>query len=232
MKVAMLGDIHGNALALEVVLNEATSLGVEVLLVTGDLVGYYFEPARVIQLLDPWEKYVVGGNHEEMLKAARLDERFLGDIDARYGSGLRIALEQLTSEQIDWLCDLPHPLEVQLDDCRVLLCHGSPWDSDLYVYPDAAPDLLDRCAIESFDLTVLGHTHYPMMHQMGRSLLVNPGSVGQPRNRQPGAHWAILDTVTRHVEFKREDYDFVATAAEAAVRHPNLPYLAEVLVRT
>lgn len=231
MKVALLADIHGNAQALEVVLNQATSLGVKVLLVAGDLVGYYFEPGKVFKLLDPWEKYVVRGNHEEMLSAARLDKRFLEGVDARYGSGIRIALEQLSSEQIDKLCNLPHPLGVHLDDCSILLCHGSPWDSNFYVYPNTAPDLLGRCFKEGFDVTVLGHTHYPMMYQIGKSLLVNPGSVGQPRNRQPGAHWAIFDTVTRHIEFKRENYDYVAASAEARLLHPNLPYLAEVLVR-
>lgn len=232
MKVALLGDIHGNSLALENVLKEAEHTGVERLLITGDLVGYYFEPHRVLQLLDPWEKYLVRGNHEEMLKAAATDKRLLSEIEPRYGCGLSFALEQLSPEKIDWLSNLPHPLDIQLDECRILLCHGSPWDIDHYVYPDATPEIFSRCAVQDFDVVVLGHTHYPMLKTIGRTLVVNPGSIGQPRNRQPGAHWAILDTKTKHIEFKRQRYDYKSVATQAERLNPELPYLAQVLKRT
>jgi predicted phosphodiesterase len=71
-----------------------------------------------------------------------------------------------------------------------------------------------------------------MVRDSGAVRLINPGSVGQPRNRQPGAQWAILDTSTRQVTLCCEDYDFHSVALEAAARHPELPYLSEVLVRT
>jgi len=232
MKLGLLGDIHGNHLALQAVLAAASSTGVEKLLVTGDLVGYYDAPLQVVEQLQPWERHVVRGNHEDMLNVARSDPEFLTQVDARYGTGLRSAIEQLGEQQLDELCSLPHPLELLIDGRRILLCHGAPWDNDQYVYPDAQPELLERCAVQEFDLVVLGHSHYPMSHRIGKTLVVNPGSVGQPRNRQPGAHWAILDTANCSLQFCREAYDSTALVEECRQSHPELPYLAEVLTRT
>lgn len=231
MKLALLGDIHGNADALRAVLGAAASYGVDELLITGDLVGYYFAPREVLELLQPWRRHVVRGNHEDMLNVARSDPGFLAQVDARYGSGLRAAIEQLNEEQLDELCSLPHPLQLEIDGCRILLCHGAPWDNDRYVYPDAQAELLDQCAVQEFDLVVLGHTHYPMQRRIGNTLVVNPGAVGQPRNRQPGAHWALFDTDTRHLEFHCEQYDASDLVQKCRQRHPELPYLAEVLTR-
>lgn len=231
MKLALLGDVHGNADALQAVISAAISSGVEKLLVTGDLVGYYFAPLQVLELLSTWDKHVVRGNHEDMLNTARFAPEFLAQVDMRYGTGLRTALEQLSKKQIDELCNLPHPLELVIDGCRILLCHGTPWDNDYYVYPDAQPELLERCAMQEFDLVVLGHTHYPMLQKIGKTLVVNPGSVGQPRNHQPGAYWAIFDTVSRKLEFHHEQYDSSQLVQECQQRHPELPYLAEVLIR-
>lgn len=232
MKLGLLGDIHGNNLALQAILEQASSSDVETLLITGDLVGYYYSPLEVLKLLRTWDKYIVRGNHEDMLNTARSDSSFLAQVDARYGSGLRIAIEQLDKEQIDELCGLPHPVELVIDGCKILLCHGAPWDNDCYVYPDAKQELLARCASQEFDLVVLGHTHHPMQHTIGNTIVVNPGSVGQPRNRKPGAHWAVFDTTNRSLEFRQEQYDSSALLQECQQRHPELPYLADVLTRT
>lgn len=231
MKLALLGDFHGNHLALQAVLAAASLSGVEKLLITGDLVGYYDAPLQVLDLLRPWDRHLVRGNHEDMLIVALTNPSFQAQVKARYGTGLSTAIEQLGVQQIDELCNLPHPLELVIDGCRILLCHGAPWDIDQYVYPDAKQELLERCAIQDFDLVVLGHTHYPMQQQIGKTLVVNPGSVGQPRNRQPGAHWAIFDTASRNLEFHQELYDSSALLRECRQRHPELPYLSEVLIR-
>jgi putative phosphoesterase len=231
VKLALLGDIHGNDLALQAVLSAAIAAGAEKLLVTGDLVGYYFYPLRVLELLRPWDKHIVRGNHEDMLVAARRDPAFLTQVDKRYGTGLRAAIEQLDAPQLDELCGLPHPLDLDIDGCRILLCHGASWDIDQYVYPDASPEFLKRFALPEFDLVVLGHTHYPMRHQIGQTLIANPGSVGQPRNRAPGASWAIFDTASHDLKFSTAQYDAAAMARECEYRHPELPYLSEVLLR-
>lgn len=231
MKLGLLGDIHGNHFALEAVLTSAIKRGVERLLITGDLIGYYFWPKETLELLAPWTSDVVRGNHEDMLAMARSDPAFLLRMDAHYGTGLRSTIEQLGTQQIDQLCALPHPLELVIDGCKILLCHGAPWDIDQYVYPDAQLELLERCAVQKFDLVVLGHTHYPMTHKIGRTFVVNPGSVGQPRNRQPGAHWAIFDTASREVNLYCDAYDVGPVIAESRRRHPDIPYLVKILER-
>lgn len=231
MRVGLVGDIHGNDRALRAVLDAAGRAKVDRLLVSGDLVGYYFSPAQVLELLGALECTIVRGNHEAMLAVARENPEYLAAVDARYGSGLRIAIYELGPDQLDGLCGLTHPLEVEIDGMRILLCHGAPWDLDRYIYPDTDTSLVARCASSNFDMVVMGHTHYPMLRRIGSTTLVNPGSVGQPRNRQPGAAWALLDTEDRSVTFHRESYDHVGLAAECTARHPELPYLAEVLLR-
>ena len=232
MKIGILGDIHANSAALSAVLDAARSDGVERLLCTGDIVGYYFRAAEVVRMLREWDVVIARGNHEDMLEAARNDPSRLPGITRKYGGGLAVALDELSAMDLDWLCALPHPARVQVDGLRVLLCHGSPWDNDRYVYPDADDATLARCAATGEDLVVMGHTHYPLHRTMGDAVLLNPGSVGQPRNRRPGAHWALLDTATRAVTLRCETYDTAAVAREARERHPELPYLADVLTRS
>lgn len=231
MRLALLGDIHGNHHALEAVLAAAKKHAAERLLITGDFVGYYFWPKEVLELLAPWNVVAVRGNHENMLVEARRSVDFLGKVDGKYGTGLRIAIDQLDLKQLDELCRLPHPLELIIERCRVLLCHGSPWDSDCYIYPDAEQELFERCALHEFDLVVVGHTHYPMFHRVGNTLLINPGSVGQPRNRIQGAQWALFDTETSEVNFFCETYNAGFVIAESRRRHPDLSYLSEVMER-
>ncbi len=232
MKIALLGDIHGNDAALRSVLRAASVANVDRLLITGDLVGYYFAPLQVLQLLHDWDKDIVCGNHEVMLATARSDCAYLESVDRRYGSGVRIAIEQLSTEQLDKLSTLPHPLELEINGVRILLCHGAPWDLNQYIYPNTEFDLIVRCDLKKYDLVVMGHTHYPMLKNIRKTILVNPGSVGQPRNRQPGASWVLFDTKDCMITFHTENYDLTDLMNECKVRHPELPYLSEVLNRT
>lgn len=231
MKVGILGDIHGNHFALKSVLQSAKRLRVERLVITGDLVGYYFWPNEVLGLLEGWEKDIVRGNHEDMLITARSKPETIEKVTKRYGSGLEVALNELSLGQLDMLCTLPHPLKLNLEGYKILLAHGAPWDNDCYVYPDAAQDILKRCAVDKVDLVVMGHTHYPMMKLVGNVHIVNPGSVGQPRNRKHGAQWALLDTQKNEVTLRSESYDVSVLLDEARKRHPELPYLVDVMIR-
>ena len=232
MKIGVLGDIHGNSLALAAVLERARLEHVERLLITGDLVGYYFAAAEVLRMLNAWDTVIARGNHEDMLAAARIDPSQLASIEKGYGSGIAVALKELSGADLDMLCELPHPVTLKLGNLCVLLCHGAPWDNDYYVYPDADDAVLARCAKSGHDIVIMGHTHYPMLRKIGDVTLLNPGSVGQPRNRQPGAQWATLDSDTGEAVLRNEHYDCAAVADAARARHPELPYLADVLTRT
>ncbi len=232
MKVGLLGDIHGNYLALEAVLNAAKECDVTRFLVTGDLIGYYFWPGKVLELLSSVECTIVKGNHEGMLTSVVENPYLLPPIEKKYGSGLRVVLEQLNNEQVMELIRLPETQNVNINSCDILLCHGSPWDTDQYIYPDASEALLKKCTSFGVNIIIMGHTHYPLYRKIGTTFLINPGSVGQPRNKQPGASWAILDTETKNVTFRNENYPIQSVVDEASHREPMLPYLAEVLVRT
>jgi putative phosphoesterase len=183
-----------------------------------------------MDMLADWDVTAVRGNHEDMLVDALNLPESLVKVSAAYGSGLGTAIETLTQAQLDWLCHLPHPSSFEFDGNSLMLCHGSPWDVNQYVYPDAKADLLESCAQPGYDWVVMGHTHYPMVERVGETLLVNPGSVGQPRNRIPAAHWALLDTASRELKLMTAPYDVAPVVALAVQRHPELPYLANVLM--
>jgi predicted phosphodiesterase len=112
----------------------------------------------------------------------------------------------------------------------VLLCHGAPWDTDEYVYPEASDATFDRCAEAGVDFVIMGHTHCQLAKRVRDSLLINPGSVGQPRRGTGGAEWALLDLDTTSYEHYSESYDSAAVAARARATDPHFPFLQQVLV--
>lgn len=231
MKVAILSDIHGNKAALEAVLKAANKKNFDVMMIAGDFIGYYFWPSEVFALLEDLDPIAISGNHDQMLRIAKEDAHFLSKMCDKYGSGLRVALESLDKKQVDWLFNLPESLEFKVPDGKILICHGSPWENDEYIYPDVSDKSLDRYKSLDANWVIQGHTHYPMYRKIFNSILINPGSVGQPRNGQPGAHWALLDTQSDKVDFYCEQYDYESVAKEALKRHPELPYLANILKR-
>lgn len=234
MKIAILSDIHANATAFQVVLNSLRSKNVDALIIAGDLVGYYFEPKAVLRLVQSFEKpvYLVRGNHEEMLWKAKKSLDQLKEISSKYGPGIEIALDQLTDLEVEWVASLPHPLVVNELDCSILLCHGSPFSIDEYIYPDSPVEKILSSLSEPPDVLIMGHTHYSFVKNIDGCLIVNPGSVGQPRNRIPGAHWALLDTSTMNVDLFVEQYDTSNLQQYCVKLAPQYPYLREVLIRS
>lgn len=230
MKVALLADIHGNALALYAVLKAARINKVDKLLIAGDFVGYYYHPDQVLELLDDWKWEAVSGNHEVML-AQWINGINQAEILKKYGSGIKKANQLLTSNQIELLTNLPSKCKSQIDNYSVLLCHGSPWDQDCYVYPDSTEQVHQQFFKDKHDLVVYGHTHYPVIWEQNNQYVVNPGSVGQPRNRKPGASWALWDTVQHKITLMHEKYDNTELVKECLHNDPQLPYLSNVLTR-
>lgn len=231
MKIALLADIHGNDVALASVLNAAREAAATRLLIAGDFVGYYYKTKSVLDLLATWDWAGVRGNHEDMLRtwADGYDHE---DLRQRYGSGLETACEELPQASIDMLTTLPETCELALAGKTALICHGSPWDPVAYIYPDAAPDIWRKFTTGGQDLVLFGHSHYPVIWREGSTLVVNPGSVGQPRDYRPGACWALWDTDSHTVTLQREPYDAEPVISECQRRDPGLSYLQDVLVRT
>lgn len=231
MLLGLIGDIHGNKEALKAVLNSMLDFKIAKVLVTGDIIGYYFQPKAVIELLFGRTCICARGNHEEMLKRARHNPQELDSIESRYGCGIRLALETLSENQLDQIETIPSTIPLKIGGCKILLCHGTPLSSENYLYPDAPKNVLAKYKSLPYDFVIMGHTHYPMDVKVGSVRLINPGSVGQPRTKEKGAAWAILDTKTREVIFRSESYDATSLINECRIRHPGIPYLAEVLCK-
>ena len=92
--------------------------------------------------------------------------------------------------------------------------------------------MFERFESTKCDWVVLGHTHYPMVKKFGNKTIINPGSVGQTRNRRPGAYWVLFDTKSGSFTCLCEPYDVDHVVAQSKKRHPDIPYLADVLLRT
>jgi len=230
VRIALLSDIHSNTLALNVVLDAAKEFGVEKIFVTGDLIGYYYDAKGVLELLDQWDWVGIRGNHEDMLEDW-MNGRNHQEIERSYGRGIAVTATVLTTAEIEGLLNLPAERIIDINGNRILLCHGSPWDKDSYVYPDAGDDEIGKMFDSDFNLLQYGHTHYPVIWRRNGRCIVNPGSVGQPRDRIPGACWALWDVDTGEIELMRESYDSKPLIAEVARIDPGSTYLAQVLER-
>ena len=228
MKIALLSDIHANSDALLSVLNEAKSESVASLIITGDFVDYYYNAKQVFALLSEWDYVAISGNHEEILLNWK-NNKYREFIKNRFGSGIKTAYETLSKERIKWLTTLPERKEVVIDNKKVLLCHGSPWNRDEYIYPNCTDKIKEKLFSQNYDLITYGHTHYPALHKYNNQIVVNPGSVGQPRDRKSGACWALWDTKTHTVSLKRTNYNTDAVIAQCKANDPNLEYLWQVL---
>ncbi len=231
MKVGILSDIHGNHYALKEVLKEARQIGIEKLLVLGDIVGYYYRPDLVLKLLSEWDYDIIKGNHEELL-----EKRYGNEIDAvelkkKYGSGHEAALKNLDSETLQWLFSLPEHKVVTIDGVVFQLNHGSPESIDEYIYPDAPVEKLERCNSDEYDFVLIGHSHYAFSYQCTNSMLINCGSVGQSRQKGGVAYWATVDTKDKGFAINTTPYDISGLLADVKENDPKAEYSYKILLR-
>jgi len=214
MRLALLADIHANLPALEAVLRDVDAVGVDQIWVAGDLVGYNPWPNEVVQVLKGRGVKAIRGNHDRAALSGDLS--WFNELAAQALRWTRIVL---TPASVGYLKFLEDRSRVSLPHGIVAMYHGSPRNDDEYVMPWAADELLMRMARAHF--VILGHTHVPMAYSSRYGILVNPGSVGQPRDRDPRAAWALLETATGGVQQRHVSYDVGAVVA--AIRKAGLP---------
>ena len=208
MRLGVISDIHGNKVALDAVLEDMPP--VDGLVCAGDVVGYNPWHAECVEAVRDREVPTVMGNHD---RAVATDTAFR--FNRMAGAGVEHARETLTDDQIAWLADLPDE-RVEYDG-RVKIVHGHPDDPDRYTYPDEfSPRMLGE-----EDALILGHTHVQGHEQYGEGIVLNPGSVGQPRDGDPRAAYAVLDLDALAVEEHRVEYDIAEV--ERAVEEAGLP---------
>ena len=208
MLVGVISDVHANLVALEAVLDDVPP--VDAMLNAGDVVGYNPWPAECVAAIRERHVPTVMGNHDRMVVTER---NFRGN--AMAAAGVSYAREHLDDDQRAWLADLPDVL--RLFDGRVKVVHGHPDDPDRYTYPELfGPDLLD-----GEDVLVMGHTHVQAHEVYDGGIVMNPGSVGQPRDGDPRAAYALVDLEAMTVEERRVEYDVEAVIE--AVEDAGLP---------
>jgi len=231
MKVAVISDIHGNFDALVAVLEKAENENVTHLLILGDVVGYYYYPDKIMDILSQWNFDIIKGNHEKILEDLIADSSLSETIRLKYGSGHQEAINKLTQEQLRFLIDLPETKTVQFGQTSLLMCHGSPWSNDFYIYPDCEKEIINKCDIIGFDFILIGHSHYSFAIRNGNTILINPGSVGQSRQTGGKASWCVINTDNSCFQFFSTDYNTKDLVKEISEKDPEIEYLTKVLKR-
>lgn len=235
MRALVLSDLHSNAEALRAVFSRVRRKKFDVVVCLGDFVGYGAEPNQVLDSMRKRKekKLYIRGNHDRMV--AGLEE------GSAFNAAARVAAEwtrdHLSAPNRRFLEGLPlGPLQ----HGDVLLCHGSPDDEDEYVFHELhAARIFDST---DAPIVLYGHTHLPAIFSIdatgsvrgalvhgeatfpldgGRRFLINPGSVGQPRDRNPRASFAIVDTARMRAQFFRVSYNVLKT--QRAIRKAGLP---------
>lgn len=209
MRIGFVSDIHGNLPAFKVVLERLEGIEVYCL---GDLVGYNPYPNEVIEIVRKRGINCIMGNHDYAV--------LTGDVsNFSYiaAEAVMWTKKRTSDNNLKFLASLPKVLSKR----GFYMVHGSPRDPlDEYVFPehsymDAFLELIEQ------DILVMGHTHVPFVHSSEKGIIFNPGAVGQPRDGDPRASYAIFDTDTGKISIERAEYDINTVAGE--IKKSGLP---------
>ncbi len=243
MRYLILSDIHSNEEALNAVLARVRRKPFDRILLLGDFVGYGASPNNVIERIRRIrkEKVMIRGNHDKVV--AGLDSGELFNAVALYAA--RWTASKLTIPHRRFLEGLP--VGPRVVDGDFAICHGSPRDEDAYIFSDF--DAFVNFSEGDWPVCFFGHSHIPSVFTLEedairvevvrgehnrlkldrkRRYLINPGSIGQPRDRNPAAAYAVFDSRERTVLFDRVPYD-VDRAREKILKAGLPPMLADRL---
>lgn len=216
MRVAVISDIHSNLQALDAVMTELDSDPPDAVLCAGDIVGYGANPNECCEIVSRRCDKIVVGNHD--LSALTGDTYLMNPYAARASVWTSAALSRVSRSFLE---SLPREERLGLGGARIAMYHGSPRSVSEYVYEDDLEGLpLDEIQAE---IVIMGHTHVPYVRKLGRVLAVNPGSVGQPRDSDPRASFAVLEPAAGRCLIRRLDYD--TEGAAKAIISAGLPQL-------
>ena len=208
MRLGLLADVHANLAALEAALAALDDADAERFICAGDIVGYGPQPNECIDTLRERDALCVAGNHELIA----LGELPIEGIHPLAEETLHWTRGALSPDNRRWLEELP--LRLDLPE-GITVAHGSLDDARTYVKTEEmAREQLAQ--IRDAGVLVLGHTHVQMQVEDGGRLLVNPGAVGQTRERRILASAATLDRDGGSVRFINVAYDTAATDRELA----------------
>jgi predicted phosphodiesterase len=239
MRLAILSDIHANLIGFQAVLNAVEHLSVQRIFCLGDIVGYNPWPNECVQIIRERSIACVMGNHDRVAAGLLEPDNF----NATARDAIFWTREVLTEAHLSFLAKLPDRRAV---NNSAILVHGSPRDPDEYILTEtiARENMTFMRERLGTDIGFFGHTHVPAIYgetdgytpiserrlflKRGSLRLINPGSIGQPRDRDPRASFVVYDDEDMTVEFHRVAYD-VHAVHDAIVREGLPPYLGERL---
>jgi predicted phosphodiesterase len=235
MRFLIFSDIHGNLEALNALLRFIAKRRVDHYVFLGDLVGYGASPNETIQKVRALRPLsIIRGNHDKAVIGQDSIETF-NPIAASAITWTRTAIKRKNAEFLQHL--RKGPLVVH---DSFAICHGAPFDEDYYIFGEF--DAAEAFGYLRLSLCFFGHTHFPFVYtrrdnvvegtflegnanelklEKGVTYLVNPGSVGQPRDRNPRAAFAVYDDEARLIKFYRLEYEVKET--QRKILAENLP---------
>ncbi len=212
MKIGLIADVHANAVALEAVLKKMGT--VDATVCAGDIVGYNPYPNETVELLKRYNVKCIMGEHDKAVVTG--DTEWFNGVTA---DTLRWTVKHLDKDSFDFLKGLPGHL-----DCDgMTVYHGNPGSmKDIVI--EYEPEKM--CGVfESVEHAVFtfGHTHVPVIRECGDKTVLNPGSVGQPRDGNCRASYAVWDTEKHTFDIRRVEYDL--KQVQAKILEEGLPDL-------
>lgn len=220
MRILLLADIHANWPALQ-----ALDEPFDVCFCLGDLVDYALDPAPCLEWVRSHATHAIRGNHDH---GVAQNVVVAGKAGYRYLSGVTRVLtrQRLGADDVRFLGSLPVTQYLTLNGTRFLLVHATPRDPlDEYGHPELEFWTRRLQNVEA-DVVCVGHTHLPFVFEIGDKLVINPGSLGQPRDGDPRGCYAIIDD--NRVELKRFVYPVEETVQ--TIQDSTLPDLAKSML--
>jgi putative phosphoesterase len=227
LRLALLGDIHGNVAALEAALKDIKGKKVDRLLIAGDLVLNGPRPAEAVARVRELESegaLVIAGNTDIAVADGDLAAAFpwMEEVPAAQVAAADWAREQLDEEGLEYLRRLPAERRLRAGDDLVLVCHASPGSQTQGLTTDLDPSVtVERVTRTDARVVCCGHTHVADIRELGRKLIVNAGSCGYAFDGDPAACWALVTVGTEsdpEAELHRPAYDAQAASEEVSGR--------------
>ncbi|CEN87014.1 metallophosphoesterase family protein [Paraclostridium sordellii] len=218
MRIATISDIHSNLYALNEVLADIEKRNVDMVVCTGDLVGYATRPNEVIETLRKNKVLTIMGNYDEAIGNFKIicgcDYPDLKDAE-KASLSMKFTSEETTDENKAYLRNLPKEAVISFNNKTIRFVHGSTRLINEYLKENSreADEVMNNLGE---DILVCGHTHIPYVKYYGEKLLVNAGSVGKSKTGSPNANYVIIDIIDSIVEVEIIEvfYDFEKVAKE------------------
>ena len=201
MKIVIISDLHGNFPALQAVLQDLPSN--DGIICCGDIVGYYPDVNEVCDEVRKLNVQTIRGNHDAYVTKNLTPASDKAEIYKTVWTR-----KNLSDANFRWLKMLPAQMDFDFNGLLVKVRHANFQEEESYLYPDSQK--LKEFTLNENEIVLFGHTHHPMLIKAGAGLIVNPGSVGQPRDYNPQSSYSILDTDNRSIEFRRVNYNVAA----------------------